>query len=286
MATLYRQALNDLNAAIDLDPCDASAFDKRGFIWETLGDLDKALADYSRAIELTPSNPTIYISRGNVYLKRADYYNAAIDETVAIQFDTSLCNPIAYFYRAQAYRGLQRWNEALVDYQTYIDIGSEGRYVRAAQASVFAVTVLIKPPQGPTEVAAERLQHTNRNTTLLIDPPQMGETHMPLPAFITSPTDLPALAEHHTPAFITSPTALPPLVDHHTPAFITSPTALPALVEHHTPAFITLPTALSPLADYHRSSPTDINTPLLTDLPRFGTTKATKIIASAAYFVN
>ncbi len=250
MATLYRQALNDLNAAIDLDPCDASAFDKRGFIWETLGDLDKALADYSRAIELTPSNPTIYISRGNVYLKRADYYNAAIDETVAIQFDTSLCNPIAYFYRAQAYRGLQRWNEALVDYQTYIDIGSEGRYVRAAQASVFAVTVLIKPPQGPTEVAAERLQHTNRNTTLLIDPPQMGETHMPLPAFITSPTDL------------------------------------PALVEHHTPAFITLPTALSPLADYHRSSPTDINTPLLTDLPRFGTTKASKIMGSTANFLK
>lgn len=178
MTTLYRQALNDLNTAIDLEPRDVSALHNRGFIWEKLGDLDRALADYSRAIELNPSNPDTYISRGSVYLKRAEYYNAAIDETIAIQLDQRHCDPIVYFYRAEAYRGLQRWHEALADYREYLD------YVRDAQANVLVNSVLINPMPTPTEVPTDEPQPTNGDTPLLIDTAPQAETHILKPAAI------------------------------------------------------------------------------------------------------
>src|SRR5262245_10492613 len=103
MANLYLEALDDLNAAIDLDPQDLAALADRGLLWETLGDLDRAWADYALIIELNPTDPEAYIHRGNVYLKRADYPNARVDEASAIQLAAGQCDPVAYFYRAQAY---------------------------------------------------------------------------------------------------------------------------------------------------------------------------------------
>lgn len=193
MTTLYQQALDDLNATIELAPRDVSALVKRGFIWETVGDLEKALVDYSRVIELNPTNSEARINRGNVYLKRADYSDAAIDETVAIQLGDQHCDPVAYFYRAQAYRGLQRWNAALADYRTYVDADVQGFYAQAAQACIIAIASLLKPVQEPSPAApTDKLQPSGAGGPVSLTEPQPidtppAETQISAPTVIDSP---------------------------------------------------------------------------------------------------
>ncbi len=168
-ARLYDAALADLTKAISLNPDQSVNYENRGFVWEALGEPDKAFADYSRAIRLAPSDPYPYLYRGNIYLQRGDYYNALVDEALAIQFNTgnSVSVDAAYFFRAQAYRGLQRWSSALADYQKYINVTqNKGNFVELSRAYIKAVQALLTPTPSPTDVPTS----TNTPTSTPLPP--------------------------------------------------------------------------------------------------------------------
>ncbi|MDR2734326.1 MAG: tetratricopeptide repeat protein [Spirochaetota bacterium] len=63
----YTQAFNDMNAAIEIDPYNDAAYNKRGNIYFRQGNFDKALADFSKAIAMKPS-AAAYTNRASLYL--------------------------------------------------------------------------------------------------------------------------------------------------------------------------------------------------------------------------
>jgi len=135
-------ALTDFNAAITLGTSDYITLYGRGATYEQLGNIDQALADYTRSIDERSDYPYSYANRGHLYLNRGDFNAAVLDETLAIQFDTRHNVLRTYFFRAQAYQGLHRWDEAIRDYKKYISVSPQGRYVTAAKAYIAAIGAL------------------------------------------------------------------------------------------------------------------------------------------------
>lgn len=74
----YKEALNDLNAAInDHAGSDASLFFIRGRVHQSLRDSDRAWQDFNKTIELAPDNAEAYLLRGQ---ESANYYRELIEK--------------------------------------------------------------------------------------------------------------------------------------------------------------------------------------------------------------
>ncbi len=201
----YNEALSDFNASLAINPGDANTLDNRGSVYETLGDDDKALADYTRAIEISPQNAFAYFDRGHIYLKRGDFNGAILDESLAIQFDTRHRALVAYYYRAQAYQGLHRWEEAIADYKKYIAASPQGFYIGAAKAYISAITALLTPTPTPTDVPTDTEVPTATSTFT----PTFTNTPVP-PTFTPTFTNTPIPPTHTaTPTLVPSKTHTP-----------------------------------------------------------------------------
>ena len=57
-------AVQDLDAALRLDPKYVPALIERAYLWQWRNRLDQALADVSKAIEVDPSNSYAFVERG------------------------------------------------------------------------------------------------------------------------------------------------------------------------------------------------------------------------------
>ena len=60
------EALADFNAVVDIDPTNARAFHLRGLAYEKTGENQKALDDFNRALELKSDYGAVYYSRANL----------------------------------------------------------------------------------------------------------------------------------------------------------------------------------------------------------------------------
>ena len=67
----YEYAIACCNAAIQLDPNDATAYYHRALVYQMQGEYDHAIADYGAAIALDPDYAMAYLERGEVYLNRS-----------------------------------------------------------------------------------------------------------------------------------------------------------------------------------------------------------------------
>lgn len=75
--------IEELNAAIQADPSNATLFFKRGRAHKELGNVDKAVADFSEAIRLDPMQSKFYIARARVYHEQHQPELSAADITKA-----------------------------------------------------------------------------------------------------------------------------------------------------------------------------------------------------------
>lgn len=75
----YKNAVQDFDEAIRLNPGDALALTARCFTRMALDQLDEALADCNRSLQLRPGYAYTLNSRGYIYLKRKDYRSAIAD---------------------------------------------------------------------------------------------------------------------------------------------------------------------------------------------------------------
>ena len=66
-------AERDLDAAVRLDPSNASAFNNRGYALNAKGEWDRALRDYDEAIRLKPDLSAAFGNRGRTYQNKGDY---------------------------------------------------------------------------------------------------------------------------------------------------------------------------------------------------------------------
>ena len=106
-------AINDYSAAIKLNPNDEDLYERRAQIYYEQGKYDIADADYRKIIQLQPGSVIGYMGIGRNANKQKRY------EDAIKQFDyvTKLANSYSsvYSFRAEAYLGLEKWNEATSD---------------------------------------------------------------------------------------------------------------------------------------------------------------------------
>jgi tetratricopeptide (TPR) repeat protein len=62
----------------------------RGLVYQTKGDLDRAIADYNEAIALDPKDPVPYYVRGLARRARGDTAGGNADITKARQIDPNI----------------------------------------------------------------------------------------------------------------------------------------------------------------------------------------------------
>ena len=98
-----KEAIDEFNKAIDLDPSIAIAYLYRGIAYAGQDRLDEALADYTRAIDLNPDDPAPYLYRGSIFLQQGAVDAAIADFTKAIELDPD--NALAYYLRGNILAG-------------------------------------------------------------------------------------------------------------------------------------------------------------------------------------
>jgi len=153
----YRQAIEEYNEAIRLDPKFINAYINRGLSYHRVGDRDRAHDDYSTAIRLDPDSKESSIpylnrailwrergnterafediemsllrdpkyglahnTRGNLYLDRKDYDRAIASYSEAIAIDPKYA--VAYANRGIAYSSNRNPQRAIEDFSTALGI--------------------------------------------------------------------------------------------------------------------------------------------------------------------
>ena len=83
------EGMQQLEQAIELDPLNALAFERRAAVYRMLGRNEDAITDYSRAIELEPTSAALYMGRAAIYAEIGESDAARRDLTHAQDFLSS-----------------------------------------------------------------------------------------------------------------------------------------------------------------------------------------------------
>ena len=75
---------HDLDKAIEIDPSLTSAYLNRAYVYQNLGDMDRALIDYNTVIELDETVAAAYSGRARLYELLEDIDQALLDYGRAI----------------------------------------------------------------------------------------------------------------------------------------------------------------------------------------------------------
>ncbi len=115
-----REAIADLDIAIELDPTDSDYFDLRGRNHRRIGEIEKAISDYSSAVEINPKNHSSWNGLGFIYEKRheLDRALAAYEKAVEAKpdFDTAHRNI------GDVHAALGQFTQAIAAYNKAISI--------------------------------------------------------------------------------------------------------------------------------------------------------------------
>ncbi|MBC6434143.1 tetratricopeptide repeat protein [Nostoc sp. HG1] len=114
----YEGAVEHLNQAIELDPKNALAYNKRGDAYYRLGDYEQAQADSSQAISLNPQDANAYFDRGFAFSELGKYKEAIADYTQAIKLNSK--DAYAYYGRGLARTQLKDNKGAIGDFSKAI----------------------------------------------------------------------------------------------------------------------------------------------------------------------
>ena len=114
----HAEAVQKIDAALELNPNVAEAFNNRGIALQELKRLDEALASHDQAIALKPDYAEAFNNRGNALLalERFDEALVSFDKAIAIRPDYAE----AVTNRGAAVQHLKRLDEALVSFDKAI----------------------------------------------------------------------------------------------------------------------------------------------------------------------
>lgn len=103
-----------------------------GNSYADLYEYDLAVQDFSRAIALDPSYAEAYYNRGVLYWREfGNYYRAIRDLTRVIELAPSWAE--AHFNRGLAYKLNGNREQAIADFQRYLQIGRDTYWLDAAR---------------------------------------------------------------------------------------------------------------------------------------------------------
>ena len=110
----FRGAIADLDKAIELNPQYAAAYNNRGGAKNALGDRQGAIMDFGRAIDLDPADAGAYNNRGVAKIGLDDLQGAIADYNSSIELDPR--NAFAYNNRGKTRRKMGDHQGAIADY--------------------------------------------------------------------------------------------------------------------------------------------------------------------------
>ena len=112
------RGVEDLNAAIPLDPKSTEALWRRGMLKVGTRDFAGALDDFNRALRVNPNSAESNFGRGLVFSEQNDYAKAIAAFDQAVRLAPNYAD--ALIYRGQAYAMLKQPDRALADYDQAI----------------------------------------------------------------------------------------------------------------------------------------------------------------------
>ena len=115
-----KEALAQLDQALQLRPVFPEALRLRGLVVCQLGELEKALGDFSEAIRLQPAEATAYYYRGQAHLDLEKFDEAIHDFSEAIRLKPDAWP--AFQRRALAHAGKGAYDAALEDFARAIEL--------------------------------------------------------------------------------------------------------------------------------------------------------------------
>jgi tetratricopeptide (TPR) repeat protein len=113
-------AMEDFNAAIELDPTRGKAYHNRGVNYAMLGEYDKALAEFDLALRHKPTYANSWFNRGEIHYEQGKYEQAIADYNSVIRLNRADAD--AYTRRGHAYFKLRKYREALNDYSRAVSL--------------------------------------------------------------------------------------------------------------------------------------------------------------------
>jgi tetratricopeptide (TPR) repeat protein len=121
----YKEAIEDYNAAIEIDDTNPAFFHDRGMAYGELGDMDRALRDLNIAVKLRPDENNAI--RSLVYARaraNKELPEALADANRLIELDAKQAKRFgaSFHVRSFVYYRLGRWREAIVDADTAISL--------------------------------------------------------------------------------------------------------------------------------------------------------------------
>ncbi len=112
------KAIADFNEAIAINPRRARVYTNLGNAYITMGQTEKAIADFDEAIAINPSKADLYNNLGNAYAKLGQTAMAVdcLDKAVSLKPGFSL----AYYNLGRVYMGTGRFDLAVAAYEKAI----------------------------------------------------------------------------------------------------------------------------------------------------------------------
>ncbi len=115
----YKNALEDMDAAIKLQPKQSDFFVNRAFLKYNLDDYFGAMADFDYAISLDPANMAAHLNRGLLRMEVEDNNKAIEDFTFVIDKDPD--NYMAIYNRAMLYQKTGQYDKSIADFDRVIE---------------------------------------------------------------------------------------------------------------------------------------------------------------------
>ena len=109
----YQQAIADYEMALQINPDYAEAYNNRGRAKTALGDYKGAISDYDTVLTLNPDYAEAYSNRAKAKIELGDYKGAVSDLDAALRLDPD--DPQAYSNRAKAKIELGDYKGAVSD---------------------------------------------------------------------------------------------------------------------------------------------------------------------------
>jgi len=132
----HKQAIEDYDKAIQLNPNNPVIYNDRGDSHLALNNHENALADYTKAIALNPNYDSAYINRSKCHLKNKNYTKAIADCDNALKLDHRKAE--AFFHRGNAYECQNAYDAALYDYNIAIKLDPDFVAAKTAWENLMA----------------------------------------------------------------------------------------------------------------------------------------------------
>jgi tetratricopeptide (TPR) repeat protein len=130
----YDDAIVDFTKAIEIDDRYAGAYNNRALSLYKKSMLDEAITDYNKAIELSPDIAIFYANRGLAQYHKGEFAQAVSDYSKAIMLEPA--DSETYNDRGEAYLELREYEKASVDFTQALALKPNDITAYANRASI------------------------------------------------------------------------------------------------------------------------------------------------------